>query len=76
MISKTSLYHFSTFKNIAKKTFDKFNTRYSANIEAFKQKVDTTSSAKVNIQRSTQKPYVHPLHDAHHPVYPTSMKWL
>jgi ABC-type Zn2+ transport system substrate-binding protein/surface adhesin len=76
MISKTSIYQFSSFKNIAKKTFDKFNTKYSANLQAFKQKVDATSSNKVQIQKSTQKPYVHPFHDAHHPVYPTSMKWL
>lgn len=76
MISKTPIYRFSNFKNIAKKTFDKFNSRYSANVEAFKQKVTATSFTKVNIQRSTQKPYVHPFHDTHHPVYPTSMKWL
>ncbi len=47
--SRVPLFHFSAFKNIAKKTFDKFNTRYSANVEAFRQKVDATSSAKVNI---------------------------
>ena len=69
-------FHFSTTKNIAKKTFERFNTKYTANLEAFKQKVESTSSAKVQVQRSTQKPYVHPFHDAHHPVYPTSMKWL
>jgi hypothetical protein len=38
--------------------------------------MSSTSSAKVQIQRSTQKPYVHPFHDAHHPVNPTTMKWL
>ncbi len=76
MISRSPIYQFSTFKNIAKKTFDKFNTKYAANVEAFRQKVDATASAKVTVQRSTQKPYVHPFHDAHHPVYPSSMKWL
>lgn len=74
--SRLSVHHFSTFKNIAKKTFDKFNTKYSANVQAFKQKVDNTASSKIQVQRSTQKPYVHPFHDAHHPVYPSSMKWL
>lgn len=76
MISRSPIYQFSTIKTIAKKTFDKFNTRYSANLESFRQKVEATSSAKVQVQRSTQKPYVHPFHDAHHPVYPTTMKWL
>ena len=77
MISqRLSLFHFSNTKSIAKKTFERFNAKYSANLEAFRQKVESTSSAKVQIQRSTQKPYVHPFHDAHHPVYPTSMKWL
>lgn len=73
---RLSLCHFSTFKNISKKTFEKFNSKYSAHLQAFKQKVDATASAKVQIQKSTQKSYVHPFHDAHHPVYPTSMKWL
>lgn len=76
MIFSRSPYQFSTVKNIAKKTFDKFNSKYAANLEAFRQKVDTTSSSKVQVQRSTQKQYVHPFHDAHHPVYPSSMKWL
>jgi hypothetical protein len=76
MISRTPFYQFSAAKNIAKRTFDKFNTKYSANLEAFRQKVSATSSAKVQVQRSTQKPYVHPFHDEHHPVNPSSMKWL
>lgn len=76
MIFSRSPYQFSTVKNITKKTFDKFNSKYTANLEAFRQKVESTSQAKVNVQRSTQKPYVHPFHDAHHPVYPSTMKWL
>jgi hypothetical protein len=76
MISRTPFYQFSAAKNIAKRTFDKFNTKYSANLEAFRQKVSATSSAQVQVQRSTQKPYIHPFHDEHHPVNPSSMKWL
>jgi len=76
MNSRLSLHHFSTFKNISKKTFEKFNSKYSANIQAFKQKVDATASSKVHIQKSTQKPYVHPFNDDHHPVNSTTMKWL
>lgn len=76
MISRTPFYQFSSVKTIAKKTFDKFNTKYSANLEAFRQKVSATANTKVQVQRSTQKPYLHPFHDEHHPVYPSSMRWL
>jgi ABC-type Zn2+ transport system substrate-binding protein/surface adhesin len=76
MISRTPIYQFSSIKTIAKRTFDKFNSKYTANLEAFRQKVDATASSKVQVQRSTQKPYVHPFHDAHHPVYPTTTRWL
>ena len=76
MISRSPVYQFSAIKSIAKKTFDKFNSKYTANLEAFRQKVDSASSAKVQIQRSYQKPYVHPFHDAHHPVNSTTVRWL
>jgi hypothetical protein len=76
MISRTPFYQFSSVKNIAKRTFDKFNAKYSANLETFRQKVNATASAKVQVQRSTQKPYIHPFHDEHHPVNTSNMKWL
>ncbi len=76
MISRSPIYQFSAIKTIAKRTFDKFNSKYTSNLEAFRQKVDAASSAKVQVLRSTQKPYVHPFHDAHNPVYPSTMRWL
>lgn len=76
IFSRSPFCQFSTYKTIAKKTFDKFNSKYNANVEAFRQKMESTSASNFNVQRSTQKPYVHPFHDNHHPVYPSTMKWL
>ena len=39
MIFRTPYYQFSSTKNIAKKTFEKFNAKYAANVEAFKNKM-------------------------------------
>ena len=76
IMQRLPLFQFSSAKAIAQKTFNRFNAKYSANLEAFRQKVNATASAKVQVQRSTQKPYVHPFHDEHHPVNTSTMKWL
>ncbi len=39
IFSKSPLSQFSTYKTIAKKTFDKFSTKYAANVQAFRQKM-------------------------------------
>lgn len=70
MISKyIPRYAFSTTAAIAQKTYSKFSERYAANLEAFKKKVADTTSEGATIKRSTQRAYVHPLHEPYKPVF-------
>ena len=55
-------YAFSTEQAVAQKTYVKFNQPYTANLEEFKKKVNSTSNQGEAVKRSTQRAYVHPLH--------------
>ena len=70
MISKyIPKYLFSTPTAIAQRTFTKFSERYAANLEDFKKKVGDTKSEGDAVKRSTQRAYVHPLHETYKPVF-------
>jgi len=70
MISPFSqrLYRFST-NAIAAKTFSKFQEKYSAHLESFKNKTASNQRESAAIKRSTQKAYTHPYDDQHHRPY-------
>lgn len=70
------LFRFSTQGAITKKTFQKFNEKYAANVQAFKLKAESSGAAKYNVQRNHQKPYVHPANLDHKPINQGTMKWL
>lgn len=56
-------FRFSASSDIAHKTFGIFSQRYAANIEAFKNKVGEAAEQGEALKRSTQRAYVHPLHE-------------
>ena len=60
---------FSTTAAIAQKTYTKFSERYVANLESFKKRVSETANQAEAVKRSTQRAYVHPLHEPHKPVF-------
>ena len=60
---------FSSTSEVAQRTFGVFSQRYAANVEAFKKKVGETASEAEAVKRSTQRAYVHPLHEKHKPVF-------
>jgi hypothetical protein len=73
MISRCiSRFGFSSQQVVAQKTFVKFNERYAANVEEFKKKVSSTGNKAEAVKRSTQRAYVHPLHTAYKPVFPSA----
>ena len=67
MISPISrnLFRFSS-NAIAAKTYAKFQEKYSAHLQAFKQKTAEHQKASETVKRSTQKVYTHPFDDLHH----------
>jgi len=67
----TSRFTFSAEQVVAQKTFVKFNERYAANLEEFKRKVSSVASQAEAIKSSTQRAYVHPLHTAYKPTFPS-----
>lgn len=60
---------FSTSQAVAQKTFAKFTERYAANVEEFKKRVAASSAQGETVKRSTQRAYVHPLHESTKPVF-------
>ena len=60
---------FASSGEIAQRTFGIFSQRYAANVEAFKKKVSEAAQAGEAVKRSTQRAYVHPLHEQHKPVF-------
>lgn len=72
MISRcVSKFGFSAQQAVAQKTYVKFNERYAANIEEFKKKVNAAANQADTIKKSTQRAYVHPLHTAYKPAFPS-----
>lgn len=72
MISRCiSRFGFSVEQAVAQKTFVKFNQRYAANVEEFKKKVTSATNQGETIKKSTQRAYVHPLHTAYKPAFPS-----
>jgi len=62
-------FRFSASADLAQRTFGIFSQRYAANIEAFKQKVGDAAEQGEILKKSTQRAYVHPLHEEHKPVF-------
>lgn len=60
---------FASSKDIAGKTFQIFSQRYAANVEAFKKRVGEAADQAETIKKSTQRAYVHPLHETYKPVF-------
>lgn len=56
-------FRFAASQDIAQRTFGIFSQRYAANVEAFKQKVGDAVEQGEALKRSTQRAYVHPLHE-------------
>jgi hypothetical protein len=66
-----SRFGFSAEQAVAQKTFLKFNERYSANLEDFRKKTASANNQAEAVKRSTQRAYVHPLHSAYKPAFPS-----
>ena len=60
---------FASSKELAGKTFKIFTQRYEANVEAFKKRVGDAAEQAETIKKSTQRAYVHPLHESFKPVF-------
>lgn len=66
MIPATRLgYSFATTTSIAQKTFAKFTERHSAILQQFSDKVSTSGLESEPIKKTTQRAFVHPMHEAH-----------